>query len=162
MVATQRSFKAEVLGVVAPPHCLCCRAPLVRAAAGPALRGLPWGDRPGRPGAGCGPTLIHGGFAPLEYNGAGRRLVAALKFGRLLVVAELGAALIADRAPPGWLEAAVVVPVPAAPSRAQRRGFDPAWELTAALSGLTGMAAAPGASAAVIAATSAGAHGPSA
>lgn len=126
----------------APPRCLSCRAPLVRAAAGPGL---------------CGPCAaaversspvafradaIDGGIAPLPYEGTGRRLVAALKFGRLAVVAELGATLIADRAPAGWLEA-TIVPVPAAPLRARRRGLDPAWELASALVGQTGAAAAP-------------------
>ena len=85
---------------------------MLPGAAGPgagragAVRRLPGRDRAvaGQPAAGDG---IDGGFAPLEYAGAGRRLVAALKFSRLLVVAELGAALIADRAPPAWLDATV-------------------------------------------------------
>ena len=136
------TLKAEVFGVLAPPHCLCCRAPLTRAAVGPALcRGCA-AELERAPGTRLRADAIDGGFAPLEYAGAGRRLVAALKFSRLLVVAELGAALIADRAPPGWL-GATVVPVPAAPIRALRRGFDPAWELACALAGLTGSQAAP-------------------
>ena len=51
------------------------------------------------PGIAFAADGIDAGYAPLAYAGAGRRLVAALKFSRLLVVAELGAALIADGAP---------------------------------------------------------------
>ena len=136
------SLRAELLGLLVPPHCLCCRAPLVRAPTGPALCGACRDEIERSPGSPLRADGIDGGFAPLEYAGAGRRLVAALKFSRLLVVAELGAALIADRAPSAWLDA-TVIPVPAAPARARRRGFDPAWELAAALAGQTGMPAAP-------------------
>jgi len=128
--------------VIAPPRCLCCRAALGRAAAGPALCRGCTAEIDRAPGSRFRADAIDGGFAPLEYSGAGRRLVAALKFSRLLVVAELAAALIADRAPPAWLRAPVV-PVPPAPARALRRGFDPAWELAAALERLTGARAAP-------------------
>lgn len=64
-------------------------------------------------------------IAATPYEGAGRRLVAALKFERLLPLAGLGADLIAARVgavPPDR----VVVPVPAAPLRRATRGFDPA------------------------------------
>ncbi len=133
------------------PSCSGCSSPRTACAAGRRWSGPPAGpalcggcrDEIERsPGSPLRADGIDGGFAPLEYAGAGRRLVAALKFSRLLVVAELGAALIADRAPPAWLDA-TVVPVPAAPARALRRGFDPAWELAAALAGQTGMPAAP-------------------
>lgn len=141
-VASLRDLGAWLLDPLAPPRCLSCRALLVRAAVGPGLcdpcatavaRSSPVAFRA---------DAIDGGLAPLAYDGTGRRLVAALKFGRLPVVAELGAALIADRAPAGWLEA-TVVPVPAAPFRARRRGFDPAWELSSALVGHTGARAEP-------------------
>lgn len=141
-VASLRDLRAGLLDLLAPPRCLSCRALLVRAAAGPALC-----DRCATAVERSSPVVfradaIDGGLAPLAYDGVGRRLVAALKFGRLPVVAELGAALIADQAPAGWLEA-VLVPVPAAPLRARRRGFDPAWELASTLVGQTGAAAAP-------------------
>jgi predicted amidophosphoribosyltransferase len=61
-----------------------------------------------------------------------RSLVGALKFRHLLPVAEL----MADRVhwlAPGHLLGGTVVPVPAAPPRLRRRGFDPAGELAAAL-----------------------------
>ena len=79
------------------------------------------------------------GFAPLPYDGAGRQLVTALKFRRLLVVAELGAALIMDGAP-GRMLGGVIVPVPPSPWRLARRGFDPAAELARALAGASGLA----------------------
>ena len=36
-MSTLRTIRAELLDVIAPPHCLCCRSPLLRAPAGPAL-----------------------------------------------------------------------------------------------------------------------------
>lgn len=133
---------ARALGILAPPLCLCCRLPLPRPAAGPALCRRCSVEIERASGQGFHADGIEAGFAPLPYAGAGRRLVAALKFSRLLIVAELGAALISSRAPPQAL-AGVIVPVPGAPLRTLGRGFDPAWELAAALSGLTGSAVSP-------------------
>jgi predicted amidophosphoribosyltransferase len=141
-VASLRDLRIELVDLLAPPRCLSCRALLVRAAAGPGLCGGCAAEVERSPAVVLRADAIDGGLAPLAYAGAGRRLVAALKFRRLLVVAELGAALMADQAPAGWLEA-TIVPVPAAPSRARRRGFDPAWELASALVGQTGAQAAP-------------------
>ncbi|MEO7197909.1 MAG: phosphoribosyltransferase family protein [Solirubrobacterales bacterium] len=67
--------------------------------------------------------------------------MAALKFSRLLVAAELGSGLIAERAPDGLL-AGAIVPVPASPLRRARRGFDPAEELALALAETSGMSSA--------------------
>jgi predicted amidophosphoribosyltransferase len=53
-------------------------------------------------------------------------------------VAELAAAVIADRAPGRLLEGAIV-PVPAASIRLARRGFDPAEEIAVRLGGATGL-----------------------
>jgi predicted amidophosphoribosyltransferase len=61
-----------------------------------------------------------------------RSLVAALKFRHLLPVADLMAERIQWLAPAHMLSGAIV-PVPPAPSRLRRRGFDPAGELAAAL-----------------------------
>ncbi|HEV7659362.1 MAG TPA: phosphoribosyltransferase family protein [Allosphingosinicella sp.] len=61
-----------------------------------------------------------------------RNLVAALKFRRLLPVAELMADRIQWLAP-AHLLSGTIVPVPTAPWRHRRRGFDPAGELAAAL-----------------------------
>jgi predicted amidophosphoribosyltransferase len=64
--------------------------------------------------------------------------VAALKFRSLLTVADLIARLIAQRAPPEML-AGELVPVPPAPSRLRRRGFDPAEEIARRLAAQTGL-----------------------
>jgi predicted amidophosphoribosyltransferase len=85
---------------------------------------------------------VDAGIAALPWAGEGRALVAALKFSRLLGVAELGAALIESRAPAGLLRGAVV-PVPAASLRWIARGFDPAHALAVALCGSSGLAGAP-------------------
>jgi predicted amidophosphoribosyltransferase len=61
-----------------------------------------------------------------------RSLVAALKFRHLLPVADLMAERIEWLAPAHMLSGAIV-PVPAAPPRLRRRGFDPAGELAGAL-----------------------------
>ncbi len=82
-----------------------------------------WG-RGRRGSTGPGPRRPHEGVA--------RNLVAALKFRRLLPVADLMADRIQWLAPAHMLSGAIV-PVPPAPSRLRRRGFDPAGELAAAL-----------------------------
>ena len=132
----------RALGAVAPPLCLCCRRPLMRPAEGPALCPRCSAEIDRAAGQEFRADGIDAGFAPLPYTGPGRRLVAALKFSRLLVVAELGAALISSRAPASTLEG-VLVPVPGSPVRSLRRGFDPAWEIAASLSGITGSPVAP-------------------
>jgi predicted amidophosphoribosyltransferase len=65
-----------------------------------------------------------------------------LKFRRLLPVAELMANRMEWLAP-GHLLGGAVVPVPAAPSRLRRRGFDPAGELAAALAARLGAELSP-------------------
>ena len=137
-----RSLVSGVLGLVAPPLCLCCRAPLVRPARGPALCRRCSVEIERAAGQEFHADGIDAGFAPLPYVGPGRRLVAALKFSRLLIVAELGAALISASAPRRALEG-VIVPVPGAPIRSLRRGFDPAAELAIALAGCTGSTVSP-------------------
>ena len=64
--------------------------------------------------------------------------MAALKFRRLLPVAELMADRIQWLAP-GTVLSGTVVPVPTAPLRAALRGFDPAAEIAAALAAKTGL-----------------------
>jgi predicted amidophosphoribosyltransferase len=75
-------------------------------------------------------------IAATAYEGISRQLVAALKFrGRLSVARPMAATIAAAvHLPPD----AAVVPVPPAPSRQRRRGFDPADEIAAALSRVTG------------------------
>ena len=88
-------------------------------------------------------------MAAAEHAGVARRLVTALKFRRRLAAAELMAerlapllqgALAPGHAPGG--DAArpplpPLVPVPSAPWRERRRGFNPAFELASALARLT-------------------------
>lgn len=83
------------------------------------------------PGGGPPPGL-DAAFSTAVHDGVSRQLVAALKFRSLLPVAGLMAERIALLAPPGAL-AGDLVPVPAAPLRLLRRGFDPAAELAVAL-----------------------------
>lgn len=129
---------SRLLGLLAPPLCVCCRRTLPRASRGPQLCPACHSEIDRVPVHDLTADGIDAGFAALPYSGAGRRLVAALKFSRLLAAAELGAALIAARAP--WrLRADAIVPVPAAPLRFAARGFDPAAELARALAGASGI-----------------------
>jgi predicted amidophosphoribosyltransferase len=131
-------FLAHAVGLFAPPACLCCADPLARAALGPGLCERCAAEIERAPGRRLVGEAIDGGFAPLDYTGAGRRLVAALKFDRLLAVAELAAALIAAAAPAEILRG-TIVPVPPASVRFARRGFDPAEEIALALAEATGL-----------------------
>jgi len=81
---------------------------------------------------GKGPPGFDRAWSSAPYEGVARDLVAALKFRRLLPVAELMVDRIQWLAPAHMLSGAVV-PVPPAPPRLRRRGFDPAGELAAAL-----------------------------
>jgi ComF family protein len=81
---------------------------------------------------GKGPPGLDRAWSSAPHEGVARQLVAALKFRRLLPVADLMADRIQWLAPAHMLSGAIV-PVPAAPSRLRRRGFDPAGELAAAL-----------------------------
>jgi predicted amidophosphoribosyltransferase len=116
--------------LVAPPLCaacgracraeavICTRCSRALAAAAPILSG--------------GPQGIDRAWSSASHDGVARSLVGALKFRRLLPVANL----MADRIhwlAPGHLLGGTVVPVPAAPPRLRSRGFDPAGELAAAL-----------------------------
>jgi predicted amidophosphoribosyltransferase len=116
--------------LVAPPLCaacgracrpeavICTRCSRALAAATPILA--------------RGPQGVDRAWSSASHDGVARSLVGALKFRRLLSVAEL----MADRMhwlAPGHLLGGTVVPVPAAPPRLRSRGFDPAGELAAAL-----------------------------
>jgi predicted amidophosphoribosyltransferase len=76
-------------------------------------------------------------WAAAPHDGVARELVVALKFRRLLPVAGLIAQRIAEAAPPQLLSGEIV-PVPPAPGRLLRRGFDPAEEIAARLAMLAG------------------------
>lgn len=126
--------------LVAPPLCaacgrscraeavICTRCSRALGAAAPILSG--------------GPQGIDRAWSSAPHEGVARSLVSALKFRRLLPVAEL----MADRMnwlAPGHLLGGAVVPVPTAPPRLRRRGFDPAGELAAALAANLGAELAP-------------------
>lgn len=81
---------------------------------------------------GKGPPGLDGAWSSAPYEGVARDLVASLKFRHLLPVADLMAERIHWLAPAHILSGEVV-PVPPAPARLRRRGFDPAGELAAAL-----------------------------
>lgn len=84
-----------------------------------------------RPVRGAPPDGIEAAAAAAEHTGVARDLVSALKFRRRLAVAELMAERLAPLVPAD--DRAVLVPVPSAPWRWRRRGFNPAAELAAAL-----------------------------
>lgn len=90
-----------------------------------------------RPLGGCGPAGVDRAWSSAPHEGVARELVVALKYRRLTAVAETMAERIHELAPPS-LRGGEVVPVPASPSRALMRGFDPAGELAGALAGVSG------------------------
>jgi predicted amidophosphoribosyltransferase len=134
----------EVLQVaaslVAPPLCAACgrgcRADAVLCTrCSRALAGA-------TPVIAAGPEGIDRVWSSALHEGVARSLVGALKFRRLLPVAEV----MADRIhwlAPGHLLGGAVVPVPAASPRLRRRGFDPAGELAGALATRLGSEPAP-------------------
>jgi ComF family protein len=144
---------AELLAAVVPPSCVACRASLPRTElrlCGECTRALPW--LPERVCRRCGlPTHRRGcpaaraafarAWAPLEYEGVARNLIAALKFRAALPVAAVMAAHIAANLPDELRVSRVLVPVPPQPARRRRRGFDPAAELCTALAPRLGLPA---------------------
>jgi predicted amidophosphoribosyltransferase len=90
------------------------------------------------PLSGGGPPGLDRAWSSAPHEGVARDLVAALKFRRLLPVAELIADRVAWLAPAALLSG-TVVPVPTAPIRSFARGFDPATEIANALAARTGL-----------------------
>src|SRR5690348_12225968 len=115
---------ALVTGLIPPMCAACgraCRAEAVLCTR--CARRLADAD----PLGGAGPPGIGRAWASAPHEGVARDLVAALKFRRLLPVADL----IADRIhwlAPATLLSGTVVPVPTAWLRSAIRGFDPANE----------------------------------
>jgi predicted amidophosphoribosyltransferase len=120
---------AVAAGIV-PPLCAACG----RSCRPEAIVCTRCGRRLGgaEPLLGKGPPGLDRAWSSAPHEGVARNLVAALKFRRLLPVAGLMADRIQWLAPAHMLSGAIV-PVPPAPSRLRRRGFDPAGELAAAL-----------------------------
>lgn len=81
---------------------------------------------------GNGPPGLDRAWSSAPYEGVARDLVAALKFRRLLPVADLMAERIEWLIPAHLLGGRIVAVPPALP-RLRRRGFDPAGELAGAL-----------------------------
>lgn len=125
---------AQLIGLLAPPRCAVCA---VACAASETLcerceaairRAAPaWAAPPG----------LDAAWSALPYDGVGRGLVVALKFGARLPLARRAARVIAAGAPADLLDG-VIVPVPPTPVRLRRRGFDAAEAIAAALAGETG------------------------
>lgn len=123
-----------------PPLCAACGRPCRPEAVicGPCARRL----ARAAPLLGMGPPGIDRAFSSAPHEDVARQLVAALKFRRLLPVAELMAERIHQLVPSHLLGGAVVA-VPPAPGRLRRRGFDPAGELAGALAARLGEPPAP-------------------
>jgi len=87
---------------------------------------------------GSGAPGLDRAWSTAAHEGTARDLVTALKFRRLLPVAELMADRIQWLAP-ATLLSGTVVPVPTAPLRSALRGFDPTAEVAAALAEKTSL-----------------------
>ncbi len=119
----------DLLALVAPPACAICGdgCEVRRRLCDRCDRSL----RSGAPVRSPVPGM-DAAWSAAAYDGTARHLVAALKFRARVGLAEHAAALIAARVP-GDLLRGTIVPVPAAPARRRRRGFDAAEEIAAAL-----------------------------
>jgi predicted amidophosphoribosyltransferase len=95
-----------------------------------------------KPIADAAPPGVDRAWSAALHDDVARGLVTALKFRRLLPVADLMADRIQWLAPSDLLSG-TIVPVPTAPLRTALRGFDPAAELAAALAARTGLPVAP-------------------
>jgi predicted amidophosphoribosyltransferase len=119
-----------VVAAAAPPLCAACGRScrpeaIVCTRCGRRLAAAP-------PLLGKGPPGLDRVWSSAPHEGVARNLVTALKFRRLLPIAGLMAERIHWLAPAHLLSGAIV-PVPPAPARLRRRGFDPAGELAGAL-----------------------------
>jgi ComF family protein len=129
----------DLVALVAPPRCAVCGRDCqlrIRLCGDceSALRGLA-PVRSAVPG-------VDETWSAAPYDGTARRLVAALKFGSRVGLAEDAAAMIARRAPVA-LPVGTIVPVPAAPLRRRKRGFDASEAIAAALAKRFGLPLTP-------------------
>ncbi|MEA2480296.1 MAG: hypothetical protein QOJ07_2218 [Thermoleophilaceae bacterium] len=125
----------DLIVPAAPPLCAGCGAwaGAAEPLCGRCRRGLRWlGPEPARAGA----VAV---WAPLAYAGPARGVVRELKFRGGARLARPMAAQIHASAPPGWLDAAALVPVPLHPARRRRRGYNQAERLAAELGALAGV-----------------------
>jgi ComF family protein len=126
----------DILVPATPPLCVACGAwaRAVEPLCGDCRRRLRW--------LGTDPVAVApgvDGWAPVAYGGPAQSAVAALKFRGAVRVAHAMAAQVCANAPPGWLDAAALVPVPLHPARRRRRGFNQAERLAAAIAHRSGV-----------------------
>jgi predicted amidophosphoribosyltransferase len=126
----------RLLSLLAPPRCAVCGAAC--AVESPLCGACTAALAATRPPPAAPVAALDAAWAAAPHDGVARELVAALKFRRLLAVAQLLAERIAATAPTELLRGAVV-PVPSAPSRHLWRGFDPAEEVGRRLAGQAGL-----------------------
>lgn len=121
--------------LLAPPLCVACgcAAGELEPLCGPCRSALRWLRR--APAVAAGVPV----WAPVAYDGPARALVRSLKFGGLPGMAATMASQMAANAPPGWLDAAALVPVPLHPARLRKRGYNQAERLAAELAARTGL-----------------------
>jgi len=129
----------ELLALVAPPGCAVCgdgcevrRRLCERCERSLRARPPVWSAAPG----------VDEVWSAAPYEGAARRLVGALKFRARVGLADDAASLIAARVP-AHLLAGAIVPVPPAPRRRRRRGFDAAEAIAADLARRCGLVIVP-------------------
>jgi predicted amidophosphoribosyltransferase len=128
---------SNLLGLIAPPRCAVCASPSPPAeslcAHCETALGAVLGSSSPVPGADAA-------WSAAAYEGVAREVVSALKFRARLPLARRVARALAERAPAGLLDPlATIVPVPAAPARLRRRGFDAAEATAVALARETGI-----------------------
>lgn len=122
----RRNTFNRAVALVAPPLCAACRT---QCAPGEWIC------------TGCRAELARlprRGGAAYPYVGRARDLVAALKFDGRVALAREMAALIAERVPDRLGGAEWIVPVPAHPGRARRRGFNQSELLARELARIVG------------------------
>lgn len=122
-------LQAVAAGLV-PPLCAACGRPCRAEAVLCTRCGRRLADAD--PLEGGGAPGLDRAWSSAPHESVARDLVTALKFRRLLPVAELMADRIQWLAP-GTMLSGTIVPVPTAPLRSALRGFDPAAELAQAL-----------------------------
>jgi predicted amidophosphoribosyltransferase len=139
-----------LLDLLAPPLCLACGTAAPGALCARCRAALPWLRDPcprcalPRPCAPCPAArqAFAAAWAPVAHEGPARALVHALKYrGRLAAADAMAAQMAAALARAGdpASGAAALVPVPFAPDRRRRRGFDPAELLAKRLAARAGL-----------------------
>jgi ComF family protein len=140
----------QAIALLVPPRCAVCATPC--AATEVLCAGCEAGLRASQPIRLAVPGLDLT-LAAAPYEGVARELVRALKFDARIALTRRAARAIADALEPslgeiprpldGPRSPCAVVPVPAAPSRLLRRGFDPAEAIASALAADLGLPLRP-------------------